>query len=145
MNTFTTISINDPGSLGKRLRLAWAVATGKDLEVTISNEEAKAIYEKYKKDFVFDGPKEVDPDWVKKQVLAMTEDPAVDETDIQRAMEAMEEKDAPVEIKKTPSTKKPKPRNRPRKPSNDSTKTTNNAEGKGPRTRRQTGGSNSEQ
>ena len=118
------------------------------LEIGITEDEAKMIYEKYKEDFVFDGPKEADPDWVKKQVLAMTAEenepvatPA-ETAEIQKAMEAIEEKDAPVELKKPSPVKKSKPRNRPKKTNGETSKPTSNAAGKGPRTRGQAGDSN---
>ena len=148
MNTFTTIAVNDPKSFSARLKLAWAILIGKQLEVGLTQEEAKAIYEQYKKENIFDGPKEIDPDWVKKQVLAMTAEenepvatPA-ETAEIQKAMEAIEEKDAPVELKKPSPVKKSKPRNRPKKTNGETSKPTSNAAGKGPRTRGQAGDSN---
>ena len=139
--TFATLDIRESGSFLKRLRLAWNILLNSPLELGITKEEAKIIYEKYKEDFVFDGPKEVDPDWVKKQVLAMTADPAVDEEEIQKAMEAMEEKDAPVEIVRKPKPTRRKPSPARKKPTDS--KSSTSAEKKpaaekqprGPRTR----------
>lgn len=147
MNTFTTIVVNDPKSFSARLKLAWAILIGKQLEVGLTQEEAKAIYEQYKKENIFDGPKEIDPDWVKSRVDEMVkshkESASLHETaEIQKAMEAIEEKDAPVELKKPAPVKKSRPRNRPKKTNGESAKPTSNAAGKGPRTRRPSGDSN---
>ena len=149
--TFAKLDINERKGFITRLRLAWAVLMNRPLEIGITEDEAKMIYEKYKEDFVFDGPKEVDPDWVKKQVLAMTaeeNEPVVtpaETAEIQKAMEALEESGAPVNMPSSDKTKaarrKPRPNTTNRKPATSNKPSKPKAEGatekqpRGPRTR----------